>query len=318
MFTIKYVKPKVLISKCLEFEACRYDGQIINNKYIKKLKSYIDFITVCPEVEIGLGIPRDPIHLINNKKKLSLFQPATKKHLGIKMDTFSKLFLDNLKNIDGIILKSKSPSCAIGTAKHYPNIDARQLSGKGPGLFAYNLLQKFPNTPKEEETRLNDVFLREHFYTSIFVVAEFRTIQTFKELYDFHAKHKLLMMAYNQSKLTKLGRIAANHSDMKIDEILYDYYNLLLDIFSKRPRYVSHINTQTHAFGYYKKELTKKEKNYFLNLLEDYRNRKLPVSSVNSVLYSWNMRFNNEYLLNQSYFAPFPQDLIEYNDSRMK
>ena len=315
---MKYKKPKVLISKCLEFDACRYDGQVITNKYIRNLKKHIDFITVCPEVEIGLGIPRDPIHLINNKNNLSIYQPSTNSDLGKKMINFSKKYVSSIKNIDGIILKSKSPSCAISTAKHYPNIETKQLMGHGSGLFSSYLINKFPDIPKEEETRLNDVFLREHFYTSIFVIADFRNIKTLSSLYEFHSKHKLLLMAYNQLKLTELGRIAANHTKKNSVDVLEEYFTLLLKIFTRRPRYVSNINTQMHAFGYYKKELSKKEKQYFLNLVDDYRKKKIPVSTVNSVLNSWNIRFDNKYLLKQSYFSPYPEDLIEIKESRMQ
>ena len=315
---MKYKKPKVLISKCLEFDACRYDGQIITNKYIRTLKKHIDFITVCPEVEIGLGMPRDPIHLINKKNKITLYLPKTDSDIGNKMIKFSENYISSINYIDGIILKSKSPSCAITTAKHYPNTESKQLMGYGSGLFASHLIRKFPDTPKEEETRLNNMFLREHFYTSIFVISDFRDIKTFKNLYSFHSKHKLLLMAYNQSKLKELGRIAANHKENTINKVLSKYFNILLKIFIRRPRYVSHINTQMHAFGYYKNELSKKEKQYFLNLLNNYRNKIIPISSLNSVLNSWNMRFENEYLLNQSYFAPYPQELIEFKESRLK
>ena len=265
-----------------------------------------------------MGIPRDPINLINKKNNLSLYQPNTDSDLGKKMINFAKNYIRTIDYIDGIILKSKSPSCAIITAKHYPNTQTKQLMGHGSGLFANQLINKFPYIPKEEETRLNDVFLREHFHTSIFVIADFRNVKTFKKLYNFHAKHKLLLMVYNQIKLKELGKIAANHNEKNINDVIEEYFNLLLRIFVRRPRYVSHINTQMHAFGYYKKELSKKEKHYFLNLLEDYRQKKIPVSTVNSVLYSWNMRFENQYLLNQSYFAPYPQDLIEQKKSRMQ
>ena len=315
---MKYNKPKILISKCLEFEACRYDGQIITNKYVKLLKNYIDFITICPEVEIGLGIPRDPIHLINNNDNLSLYQPTTKRDLGNKMQSFSEKFINSLDYIDGIILKSKSPSCAINTAKHYRTNTAKQTMGRGAGLFANNIIKKFQDTPKEEETRLNDNFLREHFYTSIFTISDFRDVKTFNELYDFHSKHKLLFMTYNQTKLRILGSIAANHENHQIDEVIKKYYQLLLKIFTKRPRYVSNINTQMHAFGYYKNNLSKKEKKYFFNLLDDYKNNLTPIYTINSIINSWNIRFNNEYLLKQSYFQPFPKGLIDLNESRIK
>ena len=173
---MKFLSPKVIISKCLEFEPCRYDGQIINNKYIKKLKKFINFEPICPEVEIGLGVPREPIHLINSKEKISLYQPKTDIDVTEQMICFSKKYISSIKNIDGIILKSKSPSCAITTAKHFPSINSNKSIGHGSGLFSSILMNKFPNIPKEEETGLSDGSLREHFYTSIFVYADFRTV----------------------------------------------------------------------------------------------------------------------------------------------
>jgi len=115
-----------------------------------------------------------------------------------------------------------------------------------------------------------------------------------------------------------IGKIAANEDSKSLSETLENYYLNMLEIFSKRPRYLSNINTHMHAFGYYKKNLTKNEKVNFLDLLESYRNKVIPLSTINSLLYSWNIRFNNEYLLGQSYFKPFPRDLIEIKESRLK
>ena len=306
---MKHKKPKILISKCLEFDACRYDGQRITNIYIQKLKQHVDFIVICPEVEIGLGVPREPIHIINSNEKISLYQPKTDIDITEKMIRFSKKYICSIKNIDGIILKSKSPSCAITTAKHFPSINSNKSIGHGSGLFSSILMDKFPNIPKEEEIGLSDGPLREHFYTSIFVYADFRTVKSLKHLYDFHAKHKLLFMTYNQIQLKELGNIAANYDGKTIKEVLIRYFSILQKIFKKKPRYVSHINTQMHAFGYYKKQLTKEEKKDFLYLLEDYRAKKISISSVKSIIKSWNEKFENQYLINQSYFAPYPDEL---------
>ena len=312
------IKPKILVSKCLEFDACRYDGKLINNKYIKRLKQFVEIETVCPEVEIGLGVPRPTIHIQSEKDKLYLFQPSTNKDLTDKMENFSNQFLKNKNGYDGFIFKSKSPSCGISSAKRYSKIKNTSPLGTGPGLFTKKIIEKYPFLPKEEDKRLNDVFLREHFYTSIFTIAEFRTVNSFKDLYNFQAKHKLLFMTYNQTKMRIIGKIAANKNSKSLSKTLESYYLNMLEIFSKRPRYLSNINTHMHAFGYYKKNLSKNEKVNFLDLLESYRNKLIPLSTVNSLLYSWNIRFNNEYLLGQSYFKPFPRDLIEIKESRLK
>ena len=117
---MKYVRPNIVISRCLEFDACRYDGQMINNNYISLMKDHIDFITVCPEVEIGMGIPRDTIHLVEKKGQSMLIQSKTNKDYALEMVNFSDKYLSKINEIDGFILKSRSPSCGILSTKIYP------------------------------------------------------------------------------------------------------------------------------------------------------------------------------------------------------
>ena len=315
---MNFIKPKIVISKCLEFDACRYDGQLINNKYIKALKEFIDFIPICPEVEIGMGIPRDPIKIINNNNKVSLYQESSGKDYTVKMNNFTKKFLNSTNNIDGFILKAASPSCAISTSKIYPNKKNKIPIGKGPGLFTSQVIQKFPDHPKEEEKRLNNIFLREHFFTSIFTIADYRNVSSIDALYKFHAKHKYLFMTYNQTLMRKMGKIAADNKGVPLENILENYFKHLLLMFKKRSRYTSNINTQMHILGYFKKELSSSEKSFFLKSLEEYRNKKINLGSINSILYSWIVRFDDEYLKKQSYFNSFPKELVENDISRFQ
>ena len=316
---MKYVRPNIVISRCLEFDACRYDGQMINNNYIRLMKDHIDFITVCPEVEIGMSIPRDTIHLVEKKGQSMLIQSKTNKDYAPEMVKFSDKYLSKINEIDGFILKSRSPSCGILSTKIYPKTKKNTSPiRKGSGLFASKVKDYFPNHPKEEDSRLNDIFLREHFLTSIFTIAEFRYVKSFKDLYNFQGKHKYLFMTYNQIKMRQMGKIAANFENHSFRYVKKNYMNLLYKLFSKRPRYLSNINTQMHIFGYFKNNLSADEKEYFLELLEKYRNGIIPISGVNIVLKSWSARINNEYLINQSYFQPFPKELVILNELRMK
>lgn len=310
------IKPNIVISKCLEFDTCRYNGDIIKNIYIRQLKPFINFITVCPEVEIGLGTPRDPIRIIENETKKMLLQEATGKELSNRMNNFSKKFISNLDNIDGFVLKSKSPSCGIKTAKIYSNSKQSCVIKKGSGLFSENIIKKFPLIPKEEELRLNNKYIREHFYTSIFTLADFRSVKTMNHLYDFQGKNKYLFMTYNQTIMKKMGKIAANENNRTVNDVLVDYYKYLLMLFSKKSRHTSNINTQMHVMGYFKKQLTNKEKGHFLDSLELYREKKVSISAVNSILLSWINRFNNKYLHSQTYFSPFPKQLINSEQNR--
>jgi len=315
---MKFLKPKIVISKCLEFEACRYDGQMITNNHIKKLKQFIDFYPVCPEIEIGMGIPRETIKIVENKNETLLYQPETKKDFSTKMNKFSRNYLKDLDNIDGFIVKSKSPSCGFKSAKIYQKGTGAPAIKKDNGLFTRNILSIFPNYPIEEEKRLNNIHIREHYFTCIFTIADFKMVNNFNTLYKYHAKHKYLFMSYNQTLMSKMGNIAANEKNKNFDIIKNKYFKSLLILLSKKSRYTSNINTQMHVMGYFKNLLTSKEKKYFLEKLELYRKRKVPISSVNNILHSWIYRFENGYLMNQSFFNPFPEDLIYKEVSRFE
>ena len=141
---MKYVRPNIVISRCLEFDACRYDGQMINNNYIRLMKDHIDFITVCPEVEIGMSIPRDTIHLVEKKGQSMLIQSKTNKDYAPEMVKFSDKYLSKINEIDGFILKSRSPSCGILSTKIYPKTTKNTSPlRKGSGLFASKVIDYY-------------------------------------------------------------------------------------------------------------------------------------------------------------------------------
>jgi uncharacterized protein YbbK (DUF523 family) len=209
----EFPKPVVVVSKCITFEPVRWNGQIIASEFIEKLKPYVNFVPVCPEVEIGLGVPRDPIRivLVNGEKKL--LQPTTGFDFTDKMTKFSESFLDSLDSVDGFILKSASPSSGFKNVKVYPSIEKVSSIEKAPGFFGGAVLQKFPNLAIEDERRLLNPRIREHFLTKLFTLASFREVKKsgkVKDLVKFQADNKYLFTAYNQTALRILGKLAAN------------------------------------------------------------------------------------------------------------
>ena len=312
---MKFIKPIIVVSKCLEFDTCRYDGQMITNRYVDKLKNFIEFKPICPEVEIGMGTPRAPIRVIKVDDEMTIYQEETKKDFTQKMNNFSDSYLSKLNDVDGFILKSRSPSCGIGTSKIYTKNNPAPI-GTGSGLFASRVIESFPNHPREDEKRLNNPYLREHFFTSIFTLADFRSVTDMNSLYEYHAKHKFLFMAYNQVQMRKMGKIAANENKDNTKTIIKNYFEVLLTLLSKRARYTSNINIHLHVMGYFKKFISSKEKGHFLKLIEEYRMRRIHLSTINELLSSWILRFEDEYLEKQSFFKPFPVELIEKETSR--
>ncbi|MDP2981875.1 MAG: DUF523 domain-containing protein [Candidatus Latescibacter sp.] len=166
------VKPRVVFSRCLGFACCRYDGMCISDEFVDKLREQVECITVCPETEIGLGVPRDPIRVISTQNGRTLFQPSTGRNLTGEMQVFSAAFLDSLPMIDGFILKGRSPSCGIkGVEQFSPE---GKIIGKGTGIFGDAVMKRFPHLVVEDEGRLKDRKNRELFLVKIFAFARLR------------------------------------------------------------------------------------------------------------------------------------------------
>lgn len=314
----KFVRPKILASKCLGFSACRYNGVAIPDVLIEKLKPFVEYQTVCPEVEIGLGVPRDPIRIVSEKGNFILYQPSTDKEFTDQMESFSEKFLSTLKDIDGFILKFKSPSCGLKDVKIYPNKEKGASLGKTSGFFGRAVIEHFPDYPIEDEGRLKNFAIREHFLAKLFTFAEFNRMKktpNMGKLVEFHAQNKLLYMMYSQKELKAMGQFVANHEKLNINDIYSRYEKSLLKAFEKPPRIGSTINVLQHAFGYFSKEITKKERAYYVESLEKYKEKKIPLSVVVGILKSYLARFNIPYLTGQTFFEPFPEELIEVTDS---
>ncbi|OGF62579.1 MAG: cytoplasmic protein [Candidatus Fischerbacteria bacterium RBG_13_37_8] len=311
-------QPHVLVSKCLGFASCRYNGLIIHSDFVEQLKPLVSFITVCPEVEIGLGVPREPIRIVFADGKSKLVQLASGRDVTSEMNAFSMHFLNSIKDIDGSILKGRSPSCGIKDVKIYPAAEKSASLKKDKGFFGGAVLEHFPDLPIEDEGRLLNAKIREHFLTRLFLVPQIKNLMaqhSMKELIAFHAQNKYLLMAYNQQEMRVLGRIVANLEKKSLDMILNEYQKHFLSAIAHAPRYTSHINVLMHAAGYFSKELNKEEKRFFNDYLKKYRENKITLSSILGILKSWIVRFNNEYLAQQSYFKPYPEELMELTDS---
>lgn len=314
-----YPKPRVVISRCIEFDSCRWNGLKISSDAVKLLKPFAEFIPICPEVEIGLGVPRAPVRVIATKGILSLIQAETGADLTSRMQQFCSSFLDSLPEIDAFILKERSPSCGVKSVKVYPGMGkAGPAHSKGTGFFAQEVLHRFPEVPVEDEGRLTNYEIREHFLTRIFTLARFRDAmarRTARVLVDFHTRNKLLLMAYSQKGLKILGVIVANSGRKKVDELFSEYARHLRASLLAPPAPGPSANVLMHALGYVSKEMSPREKDFFLDSLRKYRARRVPLSVPIAILRSLIARFDENYLAAQSFFDPFPEELIQVSDS---
>ena len=313
-----YPRPNVVISNCLELSACRYNGQLVRDEFVKKLSQHVNFIPVCPEVAIGLGVPRFPIRMVSQGKDVRLIQPATNSDLTDKMRRFSANFLSNLTDVDGFILKFRSPTCGLKEVRIYQKAEKSPVVGKGPGFFGGKAIEMFPGLAIEDEGRLRSLKIREHFLTKLFTHARFREVKKSRkisELTGFHADCKFLLMAYSQKELNTLGNIAANRDKTEINKVLTDYETHLNDAMAAPTKRSSNINVFTHILGYFSKQLSSNEKQFFLETVQLYREGRVPFTSALGLLKGWAIRFQDQYLMRQAFFNPFPVDLVEWTDA---
>jgi uncharacterized protein YbgA (DUF1722 family)/uncharacterized protein YbbK (DUF523 family) len=315
------VQPIVVVSQCLGFAAVRYNGAMLQDDFVQALGRHVQFVQVCPEVGIGLGVPRDPIRLIVENDERRLVQPSTHRDLTALMHRFSTQFLDDLRHADGFILKSRSPSCAIKDSKTYFASGPMPAPGKGPGLFAEHVLRRFPHAAIEDEGRLTSFRLRHHFLAKLFANARLRQAGakgSRAALVAFHTEHKLQFMSYSHTGMTALGRIVATPEKTHPAKIFEEYASAMAHVMAQPPRPSATRNALLHAFGYVSEGLNGSEKKYFLRQVDDYRAERLPLSALLSLLRAWALRFDQHYLLGQRLFMPYPAAVLTLVDSGAK
>ena len=305
--------PVVVLSRCLGVEACRYNGKMIREDFIHHLSAFVKLRPVCPELEIGLGVPRDPIRVVVGDGVRTLVQPATGRDLTRQMTAFSRTFLEKLKGVDGFILKSRSPSCGIRDTRIH-DADGEKVLERGAGIFAAAVMERFPELAVEDEKRLRNPLRREQFLTRLYALARLRRIArkpTRKALNRFHAANRLLLMAYNRTDLYRLDKLFSGDRQPDAAVLAGEYKKRLSNALSRNPRYTSLIGVLIHALGPISKQLTDRDKALFLDRLERFRNGRIPASEPVGLLRSWVMRHGPRDLRSQTLFNPYP---VELND----
>ena len=315
-------KPTIVISKCLGHVNCRYDGTMINSDLVDSLAPFVKYISVCPEMEIGLPVPREALRIIRNEQgedRLVFSKTGTDRTED--MLHFSRVFLGTLdeNDIDGFILKNRSPSCGINDVKVYSGIGkVSAIPAKTTGLFGRTVEERFPHIPLENEGRLLNFGIREHFMIRIFMMRDFKKVKSsgkMSALIKFHSDNKYLLMAFSQKYLSALGKIAANHEGKSYNDVTAAYETVLVSALEQPPSISRNVNVLLHVFGYFKNYLTSDEKAFFLENLELYNQKRVPLSVLLGILKSWVVRFDEPYLKGQTLFEPFPSKLFEVTDS---
>jgi uncharacterized protein YbgA (DUF1722 family)/uncharacterized protein YbbK (DUF523 family) len=311
---------KIGVSSCLLGNNVRYDGGHRHDRYITDtLGRYFAWLPVCPEAECGLGIPREAMRLVGTLEYPRLVTIRTGVDHTDRMTAWIKEKLRELEkeNLCGFIFKSKSPSSGIGGVKIYT--PSGMPDRKGVGLFGGAFMKRFPLLPVIDEGRLHDPVLRENFIERVFVYRRWqellRTGGGIRSLIGFHSDHKLLIMSHSQKHTSALGRLAAGSGHLDEDALFTEYVTRLMEGLRLIATAKKHTNVLLHIAGYFKKQLSKDEKQELLEVIETYHKGLLPLIVPIVLLKHYIRKFGNPYLERQVYLNPHPMELMLRNHS---
>jgi uncharacterized protein YbgA (DUF1722 family)/uncharacterized protein YbbK (DUF523 family) len=309
---------RVGVSACLLGQEVRHDGGHKRDAYVADtLARYFRFVPVCPELDIGLGVPRETLRLVRDSKNVRMLAPASGIDHTTRMRDYARRRVRELEalGLSGYILKKNSPSCGMTRVRTYTAGGMPAPSDRG--LFADALMTSMPLLPVEEEGRLNDPRLRENFIVRVFafhrVVSLFDTRWRIAELVAFHASEKLLLMAHDPERQRTLGRIVAAAKATDRSRLRAAYTEGFMQALSRPAGPKRHTNTLQHMLGYLREHLGQAERAQVLESIEEYRLGFVPLVVPLTLIRHYVKLLKLDYLESQTYLSPHPKELALRN-----
>jgi uncharacterized protein YbgA (DUF1722 family)/uncharacterized protein YbbK (DUF523 family) len=306
------------ISACLLGRKVRYDGgHQLDPFIVNTLGNYVQFVPVCPEVECGFGIPREPLRLVGDPRNPRLVTIRTNADFTSRMQSWAQQRVKEMESEElcGFIFKARSPSSGMERVKVY---DEQGVPANiGVGMFARAFMEHFPLLPVEEEGRLHDMRLREHFIERIFVYQRWRGLRAQRlsvgSLVDFHTRHKLLILSHSTEHYRTMGALVAQGKGIAANKLFDRYQSLLMQALSLKATVKKHLNVLQHLIGYFKRDLSSDEKQEFMEILDHYRQGHLPLIVPITLVNHYVRRFTQPYIEEQYYLHPHPVELALRN-----
>jgi uncharacterized protein YbgA (DUF1722 family)/uncharacterized protein YbbK (DUF523 family) len=307
-------KIRIGISTCLLGENVRYDGGHKRDRYVTEtLGQFLEFVPVCPEMECGLGVPRESMRLEGDPEAPRLVTNQTKIDHTERMITWARKRVQELEkeNLCGFIFKSRSPSSGMERVRVYN--DKGIPEKKGVGMFARIFMEHFPLLPVEEDGRLHDIKLRENFIERIFALKRWRHLLDEKKsrgrLVAFHTQHKLLILSHSQKHSRVLGKLVAEAKSVSPKLLYPQYQTLFMEALMFKATVKKNINVLQHMMGYFKKQLSADEKQELLETLDRYREGFIPLIVPITLIRHYVRKYDQSYLKQQVYLNPHPVEL---------
>jgi uncharacterized protein YbgA (DUF1722 family)/uncharacterized protein YbbK (DUF523 family) len=306
------------ISSCLLGETVRYDGGHKLDLFLTDtLGPYVEWLSVCPEVESGLPVPREAMHLVGDpgSPRLVTIRSGVDHTNRMRQWTNKKVTALTAEDLCGFVFKSRSPSSGMrGVTIYSPE---GTPAGTGSGIFAKAFQDRFPLLPVEDEGRLHDPALRENFIERVFVYKRWQKFKSLDKtvggLVSFHTSHKLLVMAHSPRHYTALGKLLADPKKYKRAELFERYVITLMAGLQFLATVKKNTNVLQHIAGYFKQQLSSDEKRELQDVIADYHRELVPLIVPITLLKHYVRKYDTEYLKHQIYLNPHPMELMLRN-----
>ena len=304
------------ISSCLVGENVRFDGGHKRDSYIVgTLSEYFEFHPFCPEVAIGLGIPRPTIHLVKIEQSIRCVSTKDASFdVTDKLRDYARQQQPQYADLCGYILKKDSPSCGMKRVKIFANNG--QPHRDGVGIYAEEMMRHNPLLPVEEEGRLGDAGLRENFIQRVYVLHRWKQMLaeglTVHRLMTFHARHKLIIMSHADYR--DMGQTLAGVTKENLEAVAKQYIEQLMTVLKTVVSRGNHVNVLQHIQGYLKKELTADDKAELSEIIERYRQGEVPLIVPLTLLKHHFRKSPDPYIEDSYYMSPYPQELRLINE----
>ena len=311
-------KIKIGISTCLLGEKVRYDGGHKLDRYITDtLGHYFEWVPVCPEVEYGLPVPRESMHLIGNpaSPRIVTVKTGVDHTEGMKKWAEDKLRQLEKEDLCGFIFKSKSPSSGIGGIKVYTS--SGMPSNRGTGIFGGVFMRYFPLIPVIDDGRLHNPNLRENFIEQVLVYKRWKEFlknsTKIRDLIAFHTHLKLLILSHSPKHYSTLGKLVAQAKKYKPDVLYSEYIRILMDGLRLLATTKKNTNVLLHIAGYFKKQLSSEDKSELHEVIDQYNKGHIPLIVPIVLINHYVRKFDEPYLKMQFYLNPHPIELMLRN-----
>ena len=312
--------PRIGISSCLLGEKVRFDGGHKRDRFLTDIFGpFVDWVAVCPELEVGMGIPRPSVRLVGKTDAPRMIQDKSGRDFTDLMQSYSKKRVRELSRLDlsGYILKKDSPSCGMERVRVYPEATGKAPAREGRGMYAAVLLDAWPLLPVEEEGRLCDLRLRENFIERVFAYRRWQDLVAARKsigaLVAFHARHKFTLMAHSETHMRRLGKLVAAAKGKPLAAVYDEYGQAFMEALGQHASVKKNVNVLQHLMGFFSERLEPGERQELAGLIRDYHRHLVPLIVPITLVRHYVKKFDVTYAADQIYLEPHPKELMLRN-----